>query len=114
MSEREHQRAIIEAAQTLGYFVHHDRPSMTRSGQWSTAVEGNIGFPDLVVAGHGKVWFRELKMRGGSVTPYQQRWLDRLVAAGADAAVLWLSDGQDPFIAEMAAQRDVALRHQVI
>ena len=43
------------------------------------------GFPDLVCVGPGGVLFRELKRQGKDPTPVQQRWLDALDAAGADA-----------------------------
>ena len=44
------------------------------------------GFPDLVLV-RDRVLFRELKTDRGRITPDQQRWLDTLRAAGADADV---------------------------
>jgi hypothetical protein len=59
----------------LGLLRYH-----TRDARKSPA-----GFPDLVCAGPGGVLFRELKRQGKNPTPPQQRWLDTLTAAGADA-----------------------------
>lgn len=67
------QGAIVEYAQRLGYAVYH-----TRDSRRSTP-----GFPDLVLAGRGRVVFAELKAEGGKLKPEQRDWLDALTAAGA-------------------------------
>lgn len=91
MNEADFQRAVIQAARTLGWMVAHFRPALTRSGRWATPVQGDgAGFPDLVlvdVRGAGGVLYRELKADAGRLSPGQRAWLDALAKAGADAAV---------------------------
>ncbi|MEU7905341.1 hypothetical protein [Actinoplanes sp. NPDC049118] len=45
------------------------------------------GFPDSVIVGPRGVMFRELKSNIGRPDPHQLRWILRLRAAGADAAI---------------------------
>lgn len=77
MSEAQLQDAIIEAAKLYGWRCAHFRPAMTVRG-WRTPVQGDAGFPDLVLARLGKVMFLELKREGGRVSPDQQAWLNDL------------------------------------
>lgn len=88
-TEAQFQAAVIECAHWAGWLVHHTRPSRTASGGWATAVQGNVGFPDLVLSHptRGTV-FVELKTVVGRVTKYQQDWLDTLRQSGAEAH-LW-------------------------
>jgi hypothetical protein len=60
------------------------------------------GYPDLTLVGLSGVVFRELKSSTGRLTPAQRTWLDRLNAAGADAAV-WRPDSwPDRVLTELA------------
>jgi hypothetical protein len=79
-TERELQDAIVDAAKALGYLVTHFRPSRRQNGSWSTPVQGDVGFPDLVIA-RGRVGskpprliFAELKSRTGKLSAMQQKW----------------------------------------
>lgn len=82
MTEDELQQAIVEAATYLGWLVYHVR----RSDR--AIVQGASGFPDLVLARDGVVWFLELKRRAGVVSPLQERWLTALTPRfGRGAAV---------------------------
>lgn len=99
--EAECQATIVAAALTLGYLVHAERPARSERG-WRTPVQGSPGFPDLVIAGHGRVIVAELKRPGNRVEPAQQAWLDALSFAGVDARVVWVPDGQQSFIDELA------------
>ena len=74
ISERDFQDNVIELAQTLGWVVHHDRPARQGEG-WVTPIQGNPGFPDLVLAKGGRVIFAELKSEKGKVTDNQEAWL---------------------------------------
>ncbi len=95
--ERDCETTIIAAAQILGYRVHATRPARTQKG-WRTPIRGDAGFPDLVIAGHGWVFFCELKRRGNKPTDDQWAWLDTLRAAGTYAGVSWVPDQQQELI----------------
>lgn len=77
MSEDELKAAVIEAAQLQGWCVMHQRPARTAKG-WRTAIEGDAGFPDLVLARDGVVLLRELKREKEKPRPDQVTWLDAL------------------------------------
>jgi hypothetical protein len=101
-TEADCQATIIEAARTLGYRVHHTRAARSRRG-WRTPVQGDAGFPDLVLAGHGHLLVVELKRRGNRPTAQQQAWLDTLTDAGIDARLLTVPDDQQGFVEELTA-----------
>ena len=73
MSEQALQKHVIAAAQTFGWRVVHFRPAKTEKG-WRTAIEGDKGFPDLVLARMGVVLHVELKTEKGKMTGDQERW----------------------------------------
>jgi len=68
MTEDELLQAILEAATFLGYRCHHDRRSDKALQQ------GHAGFPDVVLARSGTVWFLELKAQRGVVSYEQGAW----------------------------------------
>lgn len=105
-TEAECQKTIIEAARTLGYLVHHTRPAQTGRG-WRTPIQGDRGFPDLVIAGHGRLFVVELKRKPNRVGVEQMEWIAELERAGIYSSVVWVPDGMHAFIAELAhgAQR---------
>jgi len=86
VTEAELQRATIELGRLLGYRVTHFRVALTRKG-WRTPVEGDVGFPDLVLVGRGRVLYRELKVGRNRLTVEQGEWLEALEAAGCDVGV---------------------------
>lgn len=88
VSERQLQAAIVELAKWKGWLVFHPMPVQNSAGRWRTAVQGDIGFPDLVMAhkDHG-VLFVELKTTVGRISEFQQKWIDTLEAAGANVYV---------------------------
>ncbi len=77
ISEAELQSAIIELAQRYGWLVHHARPARNVRG-WSTPIQGDSGFPDLVLAKNGCVLFAELKSERGRLRPEQRAWMQVL------------------------------------
>jgi hypothetical protein len=92
MHESELQSNAIDAAHALGYHVAHFRPARTAHG-WATAVAADgKGWPDLCMAGRGRVMFRELKSEKGTLTKEQRVWGLRLGDAGADYRVWRPSD----------------------
>ncbi len=91
-SEGDFQGAVIQLAQLRGYLVAHFRPAKTDRG-WRTPVSADgAGFPDLVMVGHGRVLYRELKAESGRVRSEQAVWLAQLERCGADCAVWRPSD----------------------
>jgi hypothetical protein len=76
MTEADLQRAIIRVAHLHGWLVHHDRPTTGRDGRTRTSIEGDAGFPDLVLARDGVVLIVECKSAHGRYEPGQRDWLD--------------------------------------
>ena len=87
--ERDFQRAVIDLARLMGWRVHHTRPALTRRGRWLTPIQGDAGFPDLVLVRAGRVIFAELKCNGVRPTPQQQAWLDALASCAGVECYLW-------------------------
>lgn len=73
MTERDLQDVVIQTAQLYGWMVTHFRPAKTDRG-WRTPLEGDAGFPDLVLARGGEVLIVELKSQRGKVSPMQELW----------------------------------------
>ena len=87
--ERDFQRAVIDLARLCGWRVHHTRPTLTRAGEWRTPIQGDAGFPDLVLCRAGRVIFAELERVGARPIPQQQGWLDALQqCAGVEVYLL--------------------------
>ena len=93
--EKDFQRAVIDLARLTGWRVHHTRPALTREGRWLTPIQGDAGFPDLVLCRGGRVIFAELKRVGGKPTAEQQAWLDALSACAGEECHLWTPDDWD-------------------
>lgn len=79
MTEAELQTNVIDLARAYGWLVVHQRPALTTSG-YRTAIQGDKGFPDLVMAKRGRVLLAELKSQTGRLTAEQQAWV---TASGA-------------------------------
>lgn len=94
MTEAEFQSAVIEVARLRGWLVMHQRPAQIRPGRWATAIQGDAGFPDLVLARPrvGELVFAELKREKGRVSVMQRVWLRTLAATGAEAYLWYPSD----------------------
>lgn len=73
-SEAQFQAAIIEYAQARGWKVHAERPARSDKG-WRTAIQGDAGFPDLVLARNGQIFVLELKGQNGRVSDAQEKWI---------------------------------------
>jgi len=52
MTEQQLLDAIVQAAKLHGWMVAHFRPALTAKG-WRTPMQGDPGFPDLVLARKG-------------------------------------------------------------
>ena len=88
-TEAEFQTLVIDYAHLMKWRVAHFRPAQTGKG-WRTAMQGDPGFFDLVLARPGHVTlFVELKSEKGQMTPAQWAWVD---AVNGDAEIWRPSD----------------------
>lgn len=94
MTESEFQSQVIEIARLRGWKVAHFRPAQIRPGRWATPIQGDAGFPDLVLArpSDGDLIFAELKKEKGRLSAGQVAWVRTLIATGAEAYVWFPSD----------------------
>lgn len=89
--ERAFQDAVIRYAKLRRFKVAHFRPGQMRNGNWVTPMQGDAGFPDLVLAKSGRVIFAELKRVGGRLTKGQGEWIDTL-SGGCVEVYVWTPD----------------------
>ena len=74
------QSKVITLAKMNGFRVQHSRPVQQANGRWLTAISGDAGFPDLVLAHRDRgVIFIELKADKGKLTPGQAMWAHELM-----------------------------------
>lgn len=97
-SEAHFTQRVIQTARWHGWKVTHFRPSRTQSGRWATAVQGDIGSPDLLLARDGDVLLAELKTDTGRLRPEQREWLAHL----GDRAVVWRPRDWDAVLTRLA------------
>ena len=84
--EAEFACQVIALAKLHGWRVMHQRPARTLHG-WRTAVQGDAGFPDVVLLRDGVLIVAELKADDGRLTPEQAAWLDAFRLAGIGGGV---------------------------
>jgi hypothetical protein len=99
LTEGQLQQTLIEAARLYGWRVNHIRPARTEQG-WRTPVQGDVGFPDLVLARGGVVLFRELKSDRGRIGPGQAEWAEAI----GDAYRIWRPADLDEALRELRRQ----------
>lgn len=75
LTENQFQEKVVALAQARGWLVHHTRPARWADGSWSTPLQGDPGFPDLVCARRGRLIVAELKSERGLLTSSQRGWL---------------------------------------
>jgi hypothetical protein len=94
MTETEFKDILIGVAKRYGWLVHHDLPAQNSRGRWGTHIQGDVGFPDLLLLHpvSGKLFAIELKSQTGRLTSGQKRWLLAFENAGIYNAVLKPSD----------------------
>jgi hypothetical protein len=73
MTEKALLQNVINIARALKYGWYHTFDSR----------RSESGFPDLVLVGHGRVIFAELKTERGRLSDAQVRWGQSLLATGA-------------------------------
>ena len=73
------QDKVIHLAKMNGFMVQHSRPVKQADGRWLTAIQGDPGFVDLVLAHRERgVLFLELKSEQGKLTAGQTAWRHNL------------------------------------
>lgn len=77
MSEADLLATVRALAHATGWATYHAHDSRRSEPGW----------PDLVLAKGNRLLYRELKTQRGRVRPDQERWLDLLATAGADACI---------------------------
>jgi hypothetical protein len=93
--------AVVHAARALGWRAHHTRPGRTRHGQWRTPLQGDAGFPDLVLARGGALILAELKSERGRITSAQAGWLESLRQVRGIEVYLWRPSDWPAIIARL-------------
>src|SRR5262249_16551074 len=103
MDERDLQNTICDPergiAKLYGWLVMHQRPARTAKG-WRTAIQGDAGFPDLVLVRPGRLLrarpprllFVELKAKRGRLTDGQRQWMEALVQIPFVEVLTWTPD----------------------
>lgn len=76
-TEADFTRHVITAARQRGWLAAHFRPARTKQG-WTTAMIGDVGYPDLTLARRSEVIWAELKVGANKPTRAQSRWLNEL------------------------------------
>lgn len=97
LSEEHFQNRVIETAKCFGWRCVHFRPARTTTG-WRTALQGDVGFTDLVLARKGVVICAEIKSNTGRLRPEQKAWLHALGPNGR----VWRPRDWDSIITELS------------
>ena len=104
-SERDFQTAVVRYARIMGWRIAHFRPAQMRSGAWATPMQGDPGFPDLVMVRGGRVVFAELKRVGKKPQDLQSAWLDDLKACDGVEVYVWTADHWDAIEVVLGKER---------
>ncbi len=83
------QTQVIDLAHLQGWLAHHTRPAMNLRGEYSTPIQGDPGFPDLVLVRAGHLIIRELKAEGRRPSAEQRLWLEALEDIKYFEAGIW-------------------------
>ena len=99
MSEADWTRRVIDTAKLYGWHCVHFLPARTNKG-WATALQGDKGFPDLVLAKSGCVLHAELKTDTGRVRKDQIEWAKEI----GPSYRLWRPRDWDIVLHELSSQ----------
>lgn len=100
ITEQAFLHRIIDLAKLRRYRIVHFRPAMTARGAWVTRMDGDAGFPDLVLLRPPRLIFAEVKrsLKGRQTTPEQAIWLAQLGAVPGVESYLWTPEGWDDIV----------------
>jgi len=104
ISEEEFQNQIIQLARLNHWRIAHFRPAMTSQG-WRTPMQGDKGFPDLVLAKKGRIIFAELKSNSGKLSEEQRLWM-RELDYDPNEYYIWCPFDLDEIIKVLEVNRD--------
>lgn len=97
-TEEQFEQSLVELAHTLHWHVTAFRPARRADDSWETPCKYDAqGWPDLTLV-RDRVIHAELKSHTGRLSVHQERWLERLKAAGAEVYV-WRPDDMDEIAA---------------
>ena len=89
VKEHDFQRWVMDVARRLGWKVWHVPAPMrwdsTGRGKGFVGAKDAAGLADLIIVGHGRVLFAEVKGTGGKLSAKQQEFLDTVNALEADS-----------------------------
>jgi len=91
MREDEFMSSVVDLAHVFHWMVHHGRPAWSEKG-WRTPIQGDSGFPDLVLVRWPRVIFAELKSKQGKVSDAQSGWIEALKGCPGIELYLWRPD----------------------
>lgn len=83
MSEDALLTAVLDLAKARDWLAYHVRNS--KAG----VIQGDPGFPDLVLVRDGRLVFTELKSETNRTTEAQRAWLARLLEVREVTTVIW-------------------------
>lgn len=92
-SEEDFKRWLLRYAELRGWMRCHFRPALRMDGSWYTPVEGDSGWPDVMLKKAGRplhVW--EVKTMTGTLRPDQRAWLAALTDrdwSPSDSGIVW-------------------------
>jgi hypothetical protein len=97
-SEDAFQRAVLDLAKMSGWKAHHGR------GDMRGHIEGDAGFPDVVMARGGYIIIAEFKNPVRALTPAQHAWFKELggprggLHQGALIVAVWRPEDWDDIV----------------
>ncbi len=77
LSEDEFTEQVIAIAHWYKWRCAHFRPARTNKG-WRTAMQGDVGYPDLSLARGSRIILAELKAEDGKYRDGQREWADAI------------------------------------
>jgi hypothetical protein len=100
--------AVVELAHLYGWKVYHQRSALTHRG-WRTTLQGDAGFPDLVLARPPRVLVAECKSARGRLRVEQRAWVQVLGQCPGVECYIWRPEHWD-LISRLLAREGTTCR----